>query len=209
MTLTSGLETDHCTALDLRALQKDFYEGLVRIISEEIDTAFSFVLSGEESLEIKKKVSSVMYETFNATSTIDTTERMKKIAGSSSTLLLDYFTASSDADPAYVSSALCSIPAFRGRTANRLSTLLDTLRRDYLSGAKGPAPASRYLNKSRSVYEFVRLTLGIRMHGSENYHQFKNGLGVDEVTVGQNVSLIHESIRDGKFRPIILGLFSS
>ncbi|KAJ3513420.1 hypothetical protein NLJ89_g2951 [Agrocybe chaxingu] len=79
----------------------------------------------------------------------------------------------------------------------------------YLSGARGPAPASRYLNKTCPVYEFVRLTLGIRMHGSENYHHFVNGLGVEDVTVGQNISLIHEAIRDGKMQPVIVNLFSS
>ncbi len=59
------------------------------------------------------------------------------------------------------------------------------------------------------MYEFVRVTLGIRMHGSENYHHFENGLGVEDVTVGENVSLIHEAIRDGKLQPTIIGLFSS
>lgn len=42
------------------------------------------------------------------------------------------------------------------------------------------------------MYEFVRITLGIRMHGSENYNRFANGLGIEDVTIGQNVSLIHE-----------------
>jgi phenylalanine ammonia-lyase len=30
------------------------------------------------------------------------------------------------------------------------------------------------------------------MHGSENNTMFANGLGVDDVTIGQNVSLIQE-----------------
>lgn len=149
-----------------------------------------------------------MYDTFNATSTMDTPERMKKVAGSSSTMLLDLFTDSSVIDSAYVSSSLCSIPSFRARTAERLASLLDDLRRDYLSGTKGPAPASRHLNKTRPMYEFVRVTLGIRMYGSENYHNFEKGLGVEDVTVGQNVSLIHEAIRDGKLHPVIISLLS-
>jgi phenylalanine ammonia-lyase len=76
------------------------------------------------------------------------------------------------------------------------------------------------------VYEFVRLTLGIKMQGAENYASFVNGLGVDEETIGQKVSLIHEvcsflpfiaprvlnthhqAIRDGKMQPVIVGLFA-
>lgn len=133
-----------------------------------------------------------MHDTFDGTATMDARERMQKVAASSTTTLLDFFTGSSFADSSLVGAALTSIPAFRSRVADRLYTLLDGLRRDYLSGARGPAPASAYLNKSRSVYEFVRLTLGIRMYGSENYHRFENGVGVEDQTVGQNVSLIHE-----------------
>ena len=150
------------------------------------------MLSENDAIFIKAKVASVLYDTFNATSTMDAEERMQKVAASSTTPLLDFFTGPSFSDPSLVGPALTSIPTFRARVASRAYSLLDNLRRDYLSGARGPAPASRYLNRTRPVYEFVRLTLGIRMHGSENYHRFVNGLGVDDVTVGQNVSLIHE-----------------
>lgn len=133
-----------------------------------------------------------MQDSFNSTSTMDAKERMQKVAASSSTPLLDFFTGPSFSDESSVASCLASIPSFRSRVAGRLFTLLDGLRNDYLSGARGPAPASPYLNNTRSVYEFVRITLGIRMHGSENYHRFEQGPGVEDVTVGQNVSLIHE-----------------
>jgi len=186
-------------ALDLRALQREFLDGLVKITSEEIDSLFGSILSDNESRSLKAKASNIMSEAFNATSTMDTAERMKKIASASTSLLLDQFTC---ADSAQIS-AICSIPTFRSHIAERLATLLDSLRRDYLSGAKGVAPASRYLNKTRQIYEFVRVTLGIRMHGSENYHNFENGLGVEDVTVGQNISLIHEAIRDGKMHSIV------
>ncbi len=69
---------------------------------------------------------------------------------------------------------------------------MQNLRKEYLSGKKGVAPAAPYLGKTRSVYEFVRVTLGIKMQGSENLHVFEAGPGVEEVTIGQNISLIHE-----------------
>lgn len=123
---------------------------------------------------------------------MDAAERMQKVAASTTIPLLDFFTGSSFCNPSLVGPALTSIPTFRAQVASRAFSLLDTLRKDYLSGARGAAPASPYLNRTRPVYEFVRLTLGIRMHGSENYHRFVHGLGVEDVTIGQNVSLIHE-----------------
>lgn len=173
-------------------MQREFHEGLAKITSEEIDAAFGSVLSEVQTLKIKEKATSTMRDSYDATSTMDAVERMHKVAASSTSVLLDFFTGPLFTDVSSVAPALTSIPAFRARVAERLTSFLDNLRKDYLSGARGPAPASRYLNKTRPVYEFVRLTLGIRMHGSENYHRFANGLGVEDVTVGQNVSLIHE-----------------
>lgn len=134
----------------------------------------------------------IMCDTFDATSTMDAAERMHKVAASSTTCLLDFFTGPSYARAESVSTMLTAIPSFRARVAERLTSLLDELRRDYLSGARGPGPASPFLNKTKPVYEFVRIGLGIKMHGSENYHRFSKGLGVEEQTVGQNVSVIHE-----------------
>ena len=162
------------------------------IASEEFFTAFGSILSEDVSKSITAQVSSIMHETFDATSTMDAKERMQRVAASTTTTLLDFFTGPSFSDPLLVGSALTSIPTFRSRVAERLTLLLDELRRDYLSGSRGKAPASQYLNKTRPVYEFVRVTLGIQMHGSENYHRFSKGLGVEDITVGQNISLIHE-----------------
>jgi phenylalanine ammonia-lyase len=198
-----------CQALDLRSLQHEFHQGLTKISSEEFSAAFGSFLSEDALVTITQHISSVMSETFDSTSTMDAKGRMQKVAASTTTVLLDFFTGPTFGDTTSVASALTTIPSFRSRVSERLTSLLDDLRRDYLSGARGPAPASPYLNRTRPVYEFVRVTLGIRMHGSENYHRFANGLGVEDVTVGQNVSLIHEAIRDGKMQPTIVNLFSS
>lgn len=196
-----------CQALDLRALQKDFVAGLNTIASEELAATFGSCLPKHKLQSITSKVRIEMQKTLETTSTMDAPEQMQKVAASSSTILLDYFTGPAFVDPEATGSILANIPLFRSRVASRATLLLDDLRKNYLSGARGAAPASRYLNKTRPVYEFVRITLGIKMHGSENYSRFANGLGVEEVTVGENVSLIHEAIRDGKLQPVIVNLF--
>jgi phenylalanine ammonia-lyase len=178
--------------LDLRALQKELVTGLTTIASEELATSFGSYLPNSKLQSITSKICSEMQKTLETTSTMDAPQQMQKVAASSSTILLDFFTGPVFVDAASTGSVLMNIPLFRSRVAARATSLLDDLRRSYLSGARGAAPASRYLNKTRSVYEFVRITLGIRMHGSENYNRFENGLGVDDVSVGENVSLIHE-----------------
>ncbi|KAF7351163.1 Phenylalanine ammonia-lyase [Mycena sanguinolenta] len=196
-----------CQALDLRALQNELVDGLNKLASEELALHFGSHLTQSELSQTTLKVCAALETALNETSTMDAAQRMVKVAASSSTVLLDIFTSPSLAcsDPG---AALASIPAFRSNVAKRAEKLLDELRRAYLFGERGASPASPYLNKTRPVYEFVRLTLGIKMHGAENYNSFVNGLGTDEDTVGANVSLIHEAIRDGKMQPVIVQLFA-
>jgi len=132
-----------------------------------------------------------------------------------------------------IAATLSLIPSFRESFASRSVTFLSSLRTAYISGARGSAPASPYLaHGTRPIYEFVRLTLGVRMHGWENSKMFDTGamaasrdgsmdddeevntsgeLGFDERegTVGMNASIIYESIRDGKMQAVVFDLFTS
>jgi phenylalanine ammonia-lyase len=181
-----------CQALDIRALQAELYDGLDTIITEELMTTFGTYLDNPGFQTISSQVKRTMRESLDLTSTMDATDRMNKVAASSTTCIVDFFAGPHFTGTASAGAALTSIPSFRSQVASKANDLLLRLRADYLSGAKGAAPASRYLNKTRPIYEYVRITLGIRMHGSENNTMFANGLGVDDVTIGQNVSLIQE-----------------
>lgn len=182
-------------AMDLRALQFDLSSGIAAIAREEMTHAFGSTLSPSQLTNASVSALRVMLETLETTSTMDAIERMHKVAASTTAPLLDFFTSQSFVDhvnPLAVGAALTNIAGFRTKLAQKMTDLLEGLRIDYLTGAKGAAPASRFLNKTKPIYEFVRLTLGIRMHGAENLTRCENGLGVDDVSIGQNVSLIHE-----------------
>lgn len=176
-----------CQAFDIRALQADFNRALASVVQEELSTHFGERLSTSLCLNVIKS----MLRTLDTTTTMDAAPRMTQVAGASVPILVDFFTTGPSVD----TSPLAAIPAFRASVASRATSLLVALRKEYLSGARGQAPASDYLGRTRPIYEFVRLTLGIRMHGSENESVFANGLGIEDVTIGQNVTLIHE-VRD-------------
>ena len=186
--LTSSYLYLLCQAFDIRALQADFNHMLITIAEEELSAHFGTSLPQHEFAPVFRDILKSMYRALDSTTTMDAAPRMMKVVSASVSVLVDFFTTNPSAEP----SALSAIPAFRVSVASRMTSLLVTLRKEYLSGARGQAPASKYLNKTRPIYEFVRKTLGIRMHGSENESVFSNGLGVEDVTIGQNVSLIHE-----------------
>ncbi|KAG7091014.1 Phenylalanine ammonia-lyase str11 [Marasmius oreades] len=196
-----------CQALDLRSLEKELKEGLTRIIREELSHTYASDVSYTELSSVTVNVQKAMFAMWEQTSTMDASARMQKIAASSSTVLLDFFTRTPYSESESIGKALAAIPKFRSTFASRATSLFGELREAYLFGKRGSAPASQYLNKTKPMYEFVRKTLGIHMHGSENYNNFANGHGFDEQTVGQDISIIHEAIRDGRMKPVLATMF--
>lgn len=197
-----------CQALDLRALQSEFVSGLENIINDELVSIFGSFLSASQEDTLSKKLLTIMKSSLEKTTTMDGVDQMLATAASTTTAFVDFFGSSEFTDASLLGSVVALISHFRSQVASRAANLLDQLRRDFLSGERGLAPASSYMGKTRLLYEFVRVTLGVRMHGSENYARFVNGLGVEDVSIGQNISLIHEAIRDGKMQPIVASLFT-
>ncbi|KAG8999424.1 hypothetical protein FRB90_012079 [Tulasnella sp. 427] len=191
-----------CQALDLRALNIAFNEGLRTIITDELHAQFaSFVPSPAELTKLGNVVIFAIQQALdNHTLIMDAVPRLKTAAAASTTPLVDFFSLS-----AKTTGALSGIPAFRASVAAKGVELLQRLREEFLSGARGNAPAASYLGNARPVYEFVRVKLGVKMHGEENLSRFDGGF--TQLTVGQNVSIIYESIRDGQMQDVIASLF--
>lgn len=130
-----------------------------------------------------------MHTTLDATTTMDAAARLEQVAASASTPLLDALARCGVDIPA---EAYAAIQIFRKHVAAEGLHLLDTLRHQFLTGKKGKTPASEYLGRTKAMYEFVRIKLGIAMHGWENLTGFEEGINETELTIGHNISLIYE-----------------
>ena len=175
-------------ALDIRAMQAEFKKEFREIVHEELLANFGRHASPSEVESLFKQVFGAMLATLDTTTTMDAKERMAKVASSGDSIVVKYFTRPESCGVV----ALSGLSDFGDNVSKRAAASLMTLRRAYLDGSRGPAPASDYLLKTRPVYEFVREKLGIGMHGLQNHESFPNGLDVEEATIGENVSLIHE-----------------
>ncbi|KAI0918969.1 hypothetical protein AcW1_003526 [Taiwanofungus camphoratus] len=190
-----------CQALDLRALQHELQQGMKDIVKDQLTTYFGGHLFVSQLDELFGAVWTAVNHSLEGTSTMDASPRMRKVAAASTTPIVDFCVSHGAVG------ALSAVPEFREQVAERSTSLLCKLRKAYLSGERGAAPASAFLGRTRAVYEFVRVTLGVRMHGAENLDMFAAGPGVLEATIGQNIALVHEAIRDGKMQSIVVGLF--
>ena len=174
-----------CQALDLRAMHNDLQSSLSSLIRELLPKHFPSTKSHADGL--LPIIERAVFRTLNSTSTADGKARMTAVAAATTTPLVDFFSAD-----ASLVAELTNIAGFRAELAEQGAIRLNELRAEYLEGKRGPAPASQYLGKTKALYEFVRITLGVRLHGLENLHEWTGGPGSEELSIGQNISLIHE-----------------
>ena len=189
---TKPIAVNAFSALDLRALQQEFIRGLEDIIKEELTSIFDRYLTSAQHNTLLKQVIKTMEQSLDKTTNMDNADRMREVAGSTTTLLLDFLMGPDIVVVPGAESPLTLIPKFRANVASSASTLLDQLRKDYLSGDRGAAPATPLLGKTKVIYEFVRINLGVHMHGAENHGRFVNGVGADNLSIGEHISRIHE-----------------
>jgi phenylalanine ammonia-lyase len=175
-------------ALDLRAMQAEFEREFLKIVRTELLANFGSYVSSAEEGPLLKQILSVMLTTLDSTTTMDATDRMIKVAASSDSVVVKHFMQAKG--PGVI--ALSGLPCFNNNIAKRATASLTDLRDTYLTGDHGAAPARVHLTKTRPVYEFVRITLGIGMHGLENHKNFPDGMDLEDATIGEKVSLIHE-----------------
>ena len=176
-----------CQALDLRALQFDLEAGVARVVRDQLSRHFAAHLPTAAQDALFRTLANTARRALGETSKMDAEERMEKVAAALTSPLVDFCTAA----PAYIP-ALAGIVAFRGAVAKEAAVLLQQLRREYLEAPGAATPASRYLGRTKALYEYVRVALGVRMHGAENLHGWVDGPGVEEASIGQNISVIHE-----------------
>ncbi|KAK7463520.1 Protein pal1 [Stygiomarasmius scandens] len=193
-----------CQALDLRALRRELNDGLKGILSSTLKSAFGSAFGSEEQ-PMCNRLFRQIDQTLDKTSTMDVVDQMNAVASSCVSVLVEHFTSRSQEND-QITSMFRSIPEFRTNLSSRATELMNKLRASYLSGEKGPTPASPYLGKTKLVYEYIRVTLGIKMHGADNLSGFSNEMGEND-SIGQKISLIHEAIRDGKMQKVVVGLF--
>lgn len=179
-----------CQALDLRAMQMKFEIELNAFAAKHLFALFGPYLSPTTLSALLPELLGALRRSLDSTTTMDAEARLTKVAGAAAVPLLDALAKHSAHLPA---EAYTSIHTFRQQIAKEGLSRLESLRCQFLNGERGQAPASEYMGRTKAVYEFVRLDLGIQMHGKENLAQFADGLNETELTIGHSITLIYEA----------------
>lgn len=188
-----------CQALDLRTMQLEFKTSLSDLLASLLNQHLSKWLKNREDV-VLAKVTNVVNESLDKTTTMDAVARMKVVADHVAAPLMDALGLSMTTD------AIKAIHHIREEFAVKSAELLQSLRHQYLDGSRGQTPASQYMGKTKDIYEFIRRDLGVKMHGIENLMSFEGGMHSTGRSIGQNVTRIYEAIRDGEMYDILANL---
>jgi len=164
--------------------------GFSTLLREELDAIFFSIIPSSEQDTFHSDLLAAMSLAFDKSTIMDSADQMHQVASSAIPLILKFFKQHPELSTDSLSLSVLS--DFQARFAERATELHHLLRKEFLSGARGVAPASEYLGSTRRVYEFVRRELGVKMHGNENFTMFPRGINADNGSIGQNISKIYE-----------------
>lgn len=193
-------------------MQKEFAETFKETVVGHISQHFLvFQMQEQERSRIAEELSDVILGRLDKNTAMDIKERINSAVEACTTILLHHITSSPSFKPEQSTALLDAVASFRENLTSDGLKLHEGLRESFLSGKRGPTPASHLLGNTRLLYEFVRKDLGVPMHGLANLHKWE-GMGVGGVegrTTGQNVSAIYKAIRRGRIGVVMCEMFSS
>jgi len=192
-------------------MQKEFAEAFKETVVGHISLRFVvFQMQEQERSRMADELSDVILGRLDKNTAMDIKERITSAAEACTTILLQRITSSPSFKREQSTALLDAVTSFRENLTSDGLKLHEGLREAFLSGKRGPTPASHLLGNTRPLYEFVRKDLGIPMHGLANLHKWE-GTGVGGVegrTTGQNVSAIYKAIRRGRIGVVMCEMFS-
>lgn len=234
-----------CQALDLRALRTEMHARTGAVVRSVLSETFADAFTTPEALDIVTlKVTPKILDELDQTTGVALGLRMARVTNAGVAPLLEVLTS----DPSCCTSTLDLVQIVRLRQvlAQRLEALLTELRCAFMDVSldeaslpssssrlpmfnippMGRAPASKYLApRTRMLYEFVRLELGISMHGSDNLRKTVYGMRardletqhswdaatLEEAGLGKTVDTTHgdktamivEALRDGRISRVV------
>lgn len=180
-----------CHALDLRYLEFAFKDKFNPSVLESLSHHFGEFLDVAALGTLASKIRSAIWRRLEQTTSVDLAPRWEDAFAFVSSLVLDALaTSSSTANP------LSSIARWRTISAAAAVQLTRELRDDFF--AASTSPTSAYLGRTRSIYDFVRETVGVKARRGDVF------LGRQEKTIGSNVALIYEAIRSGRINAVLV-----
>lgn len=203
--LTAAFLYEVCQDVDLRALRKEFLDGLESVISIEVSHCFRKVIPPEEYGSLLSTVRAVCVEEL-AVMLDCVNDEVDQFPGTSRFKVIVPLVSSHFVEKKFSSAAIDAIPGCSRNIVQRAANLFFVLRKEFFSDN---CPSRKYLNRTRPVYDFVRLTLGVGLYPSWKFSQSCSYVAPNyHPTEDEKMTQIHEALSGGKLQSVIVRMLS-
>lgn len=183
-------------ALDLRYLEHTFASTFNPSVHSALTTAFGLYLSDRELASLALKVKSAIWRRLEQTTSADLVDRWKDAFAFASSLVMEALVSSHQSPTTSAGNPLTAIASWRSTSSLSAIALTQKLRNEFFEAITSPTVNS--LGRTRGLYTFVRETLGVKMRRGDVF------LGKREKTIGSNVSIIYEAVRNGRINKVLV-----
>ena len=191
-----------CQALDLRVMQINFFKGLEPIFKSNLRDSLHHILCESDLNNLHRDIWAVLMQNWSSTGNVDSEDRFNQVLDSCVVVLAN-FLVSRDDQP--FTSILPAIKTWKNRALSSLATTFFSTRSQFFESQN----TTDFLGSgARKVYEYVRYVLGVPFHkGLEDdptSTQIAHKEGDPKRTIGSWISIIYESLRNGKLHAPVM-----
>lgn len=198
-----------CQALDLRVMHLQFLEELQPVARRITTDSFRQAIPQTHLESIHAKLWKQISDEWFTTASLDLQQRCQRTVESSVSVMTEGVSQT----PFQIPVSMATLKAWRGRMLSEMRKVFESVRSEFF---QCPSTVERLGYASKTLYRFVRDELGVPFHQGlvESPHAHSDCDqamdGGQHKTVGTWISIIHESLRDGRLHartmPILHGV---
>ncbi|KAL8969055.1 MAG: hypothetical protein Q9197_004548 [Variospora fuerteventurae] len=198
-----------CQALDLRVMRLKYLETLQPMVETITSTVFGQLLNKQELEKLQLDLRKHIPDAWSATTTLDAHEGFQMVVDTSIGVVTECI-AQSKAGVERLTPSIALIKSWRSQMFSALNETYIAVRAEFF---EHQSTAASLGHASHKLYTFVRNDLGVPFHrglvehpGPKDDQSVLVG-GRDKKTIGSWISIIYESLRDGRLHePIMMCL---
>lgn len=191
-----------CQALDLRVMQINFFKGLEPMFQSNLRDSLHHILCESDLNNLHRDIWIVLMQNWSSTGNVDSEDRFNQVLDPCVVVLAN-FLVSRDDQP--FTSVLPAIKAWKNRALSSLATTFLSTRSQFFESQN----TTDFLGSgARKLYEYVRYVLGVPFHKGLEDDPTSIQIAQKEAhpkrTIGSWISIIYESLRNGKLHAPVM-----
>ncbi|BEI81545.1 hypothetical protein CcaverHIS002_0207050 [Cutaneotrichosporon cavernicola] len=182
-------------ALDLRVMEVKFKMAIVKLLNDTITKHFAAFLTPEQLVKLNTTAAITLYKRLNQTPSWDSGARFEDAAKHLVGCIMDALMVNDDITD------LTNLPKWKKEFSNDARDLYRSILDATTADGRNDLEPAEYLGQTRAVYEAVRSDLGVKVRRGD-VAEGKSGK-----SIGSNVALIVEGMRDGRLMNAVGKMF--